>query len=889
MGPAHGLCLMQEIPPDTADSIAAARAALAPAPISRNRFRLRLGIGSRLALGLAAVAAVIVWGHILATRTTRMAVDAVRSMQTEHEPRAQRASAVMESLVAYDRAVTEYLQSGHSSPLGISTAADSLDAAVLTYFQRPPDQPASQQTTAPGAQLLRQLTTHMEHGRELAKHAAQRAEWLEQRYAALNRVQQRINSAGGAGLAINGTQVVAARSLSELAAAINAVRGNFAPSAIVAQREREFLLALATHTPELQRSPGRNWLDLEKEDFAQAVSLRLSIDKFDATNDASRRQFLAESAALTAGVQHYLQEPARRGLMTAAARAATSAAEAEETLTKTGIAVLAVVLLVSILLVASISLPVRRLTAATKLQAAGNRGARAPRGGSAEIDALAESFNTMAAQISRAEAELRAHQAELERHVAERTRQLHHLAHHDPLTQLPNRRQLSARLGDALARAAATGQKLGLLFVDVDNFKSINDTLGHNYGDRVLQEIAQRLSAAAHGRALLARLGGDEFTILLEDVESVEEVEARAAAIVTTLQQPLTIDGRLLATSASVGASMYPEHAADAEQLLRAADVALFRAKELGRNRYALYKPALYDAAAQRFRLEQSLRRAVEAGDLMLMFQPQIDLHSFEVTGLEALLRWRKPDGRIATATEFIHIAEKTGLIHELTDWVLRSATSTVAAWRAQGWHRASVAINISAPQFFESDFCGHIARALEVTGLPASALELELTETVFQTGPTTVDSLRRLRELGVSIALDDFGIGYSSLTSLEQLPITRVKLDRMLVEGVDSNPRSAAIVRSIVALCHGLGLQVIAEGVERPAQLEFLSHCGPIGVQGYLLAYPVETQDAEKEARAAAARARSILETTSGSTAAQAAAGSLVFVGSSGRRRTTN
>jgi diguanylate cyclase (GGDEF)-like protein len=556
----------------------------------------------------------------------------------------------------------------------------------------------------------------------------------------------------------------------------------------------------------------------------------------------------------------------------------------------TGVAVLGVVLVVSVLLVVSISMPVRRLTAATKLQAAGNRGARAPRGGSAEIDALAESFNTMAAQISRAEAELRAHQAELERHVAERTRQLHHLAHHDPLTQLPNRRQLSSRLGSALARASATGQKLGLLFVDVDNFKSINDTLGHNFGDRVLQGIAERLRVAAKGRALLARLGGDEFTILIEDVASVEEIEAHAAEIVTTLQQPLTVDGRLLATSASVGASLFPDHADDAEQLLRAADVALFRAKELGRNRHALYKPALYDAAAQRFRLEQSLRRAVEAGELLLMFQPQIALHTFEVTGLEALLRWRKPDGRIATATEFIHIAEKTGLIHELTDWVLRSATSTVAAWRAQGWHRACVAINVSPPQFFESDFCDHIARALEVTGLPASALELELTETVFQTGPTTIDSLRRLRELGVSIALDDFGIGYSSLTSLEQLPITRVKLDRMLIEGVDSNPRSAAIVRSIVALCHGLGLEVIAEGVERPAQLEFLSHCGPIGVQGYLLAYPVETQDAEKEANAAAARARSILETTAGNTATEAAAGgSLVFVGTGGRRRTTN
>jgi HAMP domain-containing protein len=414
---------MQEIPTETAQSVAVAQAALPRAvPGRRNRFQLRLGIGGRLALGLAAVSAVILWGHILASRTTRIAVEAVRSMQTEHEPRAQRASAVVESLVAYDRAVTEYLQSGRSAGLSsISTAGDSLDEAVLTYFQRPSDQAVttpSQAATPPGAQLLPQLTNHMEHGRDLAKHASQRAEWLEQRHAALDRVQQRINSAGGAGLAINGTQVVATRSLSELASAINAVRGNFAPTPVIARREHEFVAALEAHAAELQRSPGRNWLDLEKQDFAQAVKLRLAIDKFDATNDTARRQFLEESAALTAGVQHHLQEPARRGLMDAAARAATSAEIAQHTLTMTGVAVLGVVLVVSVLLVVSISMPVRRLTAATKLQAAGNRGARAPRGGSAEIDALAESFNTMAAQISRAEAELRAHQAELERHVA---------------------------------------------------------------------------------------------------------------------------------------------------------------------------------------------------------------------------------------------------------------------------------------------------------------------------------------------------------------------------------------------------------------------------------------------------------------------------------------
>jgi diguanylate cyclase (GGDEF)-like protein len=890
--PAVALCRMHETPTERteADWPRNPLPLLSP-PVTRprdrqgwRRLKPRFGIGSRLALGLAAVAGVILVGHVLATRTTREAVEAVRSMQNEREPLARRAGAVLEKLVAYDRAVGEYLQAGRSSDFATITASgNALEAAVGAYFDSKPPPTV----TAAAAKLRSRLVSHIEHGNQLARGAAQRAQWVDERHAALNRVHQRIASAGGTGLVISGTQVVAQRSLSELAAAINAVRGNFAEGTAIAQREQDFRAVLNAHTAELLRSPGRTWLELVREDFVAASRLRIAIDRFDATNGTARRELLEESAALTAGVQEELQAPARRGLLEGAQHAATSAEMAERTLTVTGAAVLAVALVVSVLLALSISLPVRRLTATTRLLADGDRRVRAPRGGSAEIDELAESFNTMADQISRAEAELRAHQAELERHVAERTRQLHHLAHHDPLTQLPNRRQLSARLGGALSRTTTTGQRLALLFVDVDNFKSINDTLGHNFGDRVLQGIAERLRGATGVNGLLARLGGDEFTVLIEDVKSVEEVESRAAEIVATLQQPLTVDGRVLATSASVGASLYPDHADDAEGLLRAADVALFRAKELGRNRFALYRPALYDAAAQRFRLEQSLRRAVEAGDLLLMFQPQVALHSYEVIGLEALLRWRKPDGRIATATEFIHIAEKTGLIHELTDWVLRSATSTVAGWRAQGWHRACVAINVSPPQFFESDFVDHVARALEVTGLPASALELEVTETVFQTGTATIESLRRLRDLGVSIALDDFGIGYSSLTSLEQLPITRVKLDRLLVEGVDMNPRSAAIVRSIVALCHGLGLQVIAEGVERPAQLEFLSHCGPIGVQGYLLAYPVESIAAADEALAASSRARSVLETTSKTPRPETAAGALVFVSPSGRKKT--
>jgi diguanylate cyclase (GGDEF)-like protein len=856
----------------------------APSPRSgrpRSRLLPRLGVGARLGLGLAAVAAVLVAGEMLATRTSREALQALRSMQNQDEPLESRASAVLERLVDYDRAVGEYVQDRNvSGSAAITSAGEALEQELGSYFGSTPPPPVT-----PAARALReQLLQHIANARSFASRAALRAQWVEQRRADLEDVYQRIVSAGGSGLAINGTQVVARRSLAELQAAIDAIRGND-DAAVLSRRERDFDAVLNAHMAELQNSPGRAWLTLVRQDFAEAVQLRERVARYDEASEGEWHKLLAESAALTTGVQELLQKPAREGLLLASQHAATAAEVAERTLSITGAVVLGLLLLVSVLLTVSISLPVRRLTAATRLLAGGDRGARAPRGGSAEIAELAEAFNSMADRVARAEGELRAHQTELERHVDERTRQLHHLAHHDPLTQLPNRRQLSARLGAALSRAGTRQQQLALLFIDVDNFKSINDTLGHSFGDRVLQHIAERLHAATGGMGLLARLGGDEFTVLLENVTSSEEVTACAARVVSTLQQPLTVDGRLLTTSASVGASLYPEHAADAEGLLRAADVALFRAKELGRNRVALYSPELYDAAAQRFRLEQALRRAVEGGELTLLFQPVVALQRFETTGLEALLRWRRPDGRIATAGEFIAVAEESGIIHELTGWVLRTAASTAAGWRAQGWERASVAVNVSPPQFFESDFVEQVARTLEATGLPASALELEITESVVQTGSATVESLHQLRTLGVSIALDDFGMGYSSLTSLEQLPITRVKLDRQLVAGVDTNPRSAAIVRSIVALCHGLGLQVVAEGVERAAQLEFLAQCGPLGVQGYLLGLPVEAIAAASEAQAAAERARRTLEASAGLSAREAG-DSLVFIGSSGRRR---
>jgi diguanylate cyclase (GGDEF)-like protein len=818
--------------------------------------RLRLGVGSHLALGLAAVALVVVAGHLAAKRTTHEAIEAVSSVQRTHEPIARLAGTVIEKLAAFDRTVHEALKSDRAiDTQAINAAGMALTQSFATYSTAIHGR-LSAETEALGVSLVEHIGT----GERLAARASDRVDGLRKRYAALERINHRIASAGGAGLAINDDQVFARRSLAELSTALSTLRSSF--DLEEARRAEELFAALLRkHGAELGKSPGQNWLDLLREDFRTASTLRRNIERFDATGTPARRKFLAEGAALISLAQAHLQEPARKALESAAQKAAQSAGEAERTLIYTGMAVLVVVLLVSVLLAKRITIPVRRLTAATRQLAAGQRTARAQRGGSAELDELAESFNVMADQIAAAESGLRAHHAELEQRVAERTLQLQHLAHHDPLTQLPNRRQLTARLAAAASRASSTKERFALLFVDLDNFKSINDTLGHTFGDQVLKTIGERLQQAAGARAFLARLGGDEFTVLLEDVKSAESVMERGAKLIEALQQPLLIDGRVLSTSASVGASVYPEHARDVDALFRAADVALFRAKELGRNRVALYSPELYDAAAYRFKLEQALRRAVEAGDLLLMYQPQVSLHTLEPLGVEALLRWRKPDGRIATASEFVHVAEKTGLMRDLTGWVLRSATSTVTAWRAMGWQKACVSINVSAPQFLETDFVNHVIDALQVTGLPASALELELTETVLQTGVATVESLRRLRDIGVAIALDDFGTGYSSLTSLEQLPLTRVKLDRTLIESIDSSPRSAAIARSVIGLCHGLGLHVIAEGVERPSQLEFLSQCGPVGVQGFLLAHPVDADAVPTEISAASARAAKLLK----------------------------
>jgi diguanylate cyclase (GGDEF)-like protein len=855
----------------------------------------RLGVGAHLALCLAAVVIAVLAGQFVTDRITRSAVEAVSSLQLRYEPQARRAGAIIERLAAFDRQVEESLGTqggsvvdGRATNTDLDSATLALNQAIEAWFARP----AENLTLAPDGRsqvmLKQQILTHIAAGRSLANASGQRQQWLRERHELLEANGRRITNAGGTGLAIDSTQVLARKSLVELSQSAAALRSVTDLDDGASEAEQAFAATLDRNAAELMRSPGPAWMEILRDDFNRSVSLRREVNRFDASNERERRDFLATGASLISDAQTLLQEPARNALSTAAAHAALAAANAQRALAGTGIAVVAVVLLVSLVLALRISVPVRRLMIATRRLAAGERAVTARSTGSGEIAELAEAFNAMAAKISAAEGELRAHQAVLERSVEDRTRALHHLAHHDPLTELPNRRHLTTRLSAALATADQHHTRFALLFVDLDNFKSVNDTLGHKFGDRVLQMVGLRLREALGQQAFIARLGGDEFTVLIEDALSAEHVCEQAARVIEALQRPLTVDGRQLSTSASVGATLYPDHARDADALLRTADVALFHAKDLGRNRYALYTPELYDLAAHRFRLEQALRRAVDAGDLLLMYQPQVALHTLAPGGVEALLRWRKADGRIASASEFIEIAEATGLMRELTTWALRSATATVKAWRAMGWHSACVAINVSATQLLDGSFVDHVIEALSVTGLPGDALEVEITETVIQTGPATIVALKRLRNLGVAVALDDFGTGYSSLASLAQLPITRVKLDRTLIEGIDRNPRSAAIARSVIALCHGLGLDVVAEGVERAGQLALLAQCEPITVQGFLLAPPVDMQVTAQVAEAAVTQARALLKGPANPDGRSTGdpTGSVVFVGAKAWRR---
>jgi diguanylate cyclase (GGDEF)-like protein len=431
-------------------------------------------------------------------------------------------------------------------------------------------------------------------------------------------------------------------------------------------------------------------------------------------------------------------------------------------------------------------------------------------------------------------ANLSLHEALAEVRMAEE--KIKDLAYHDTLTALPNRLVFTDRLALAVNQAQRQGSRLAVLFLDLDHFKVINDSLGHSLGDQLLQQVAGRLTGCLRAGDTVARLGGDEFTLLLPGVQGPAESERVALKVLDTLREPYRLEGRELFVTASMGISLYPDDGEDADTLVRNADAAMYRAKEQGRDSHRLYAPPMNELATERLALESALRRALANDELVLHYQPLVEIGSGRLHGVEALLRWRHPEKGLLWPSDFLTLAEATGLILPIGPWVLRTACAQAQAWHAQELRELRVAVNLSARQFQQPDLAEHVRRALRETGLPPHCLELEITETnAMQNTEATLRTFAELKALGVRISIDDFGIGYSSLGTLKRLPIDTIKIDRSFIRDITTDPDDAAIVTAVIAMAHTLKLRVVAEGVDTEEQLTFLRGYGCDLMQGHL------------------------------------------------------
>ena len=423
----------------------------------------------------------------------------------------------------------------------------------------------------------------------------------------------------------------------------------------------------------------------------------------------------------------------------------------------------------------------------------------------------------------------------------ERIRQL---AYFDSLTNLPNRRLLQDRAEQALASAEREGKQVALLFVDLDHFKPINDSLGHSAGDKLLGEVAQRLQSCVRRMDTVARLGGDEFVVLLTDV-TIEGATEVARKLIYRVARPYEIESHELSVTPSLGISVFPQDGRDFEALLKHADTAMYRAKESGRNAYQFFASEMNVAALERLTLENSLRQGIERGEFVLHYQPQIDLASGRIVGAEALVRWRHPQLGLVPPGKFIPVAEVSGLIVMIGEWVLGEACRQNCAWQQAGLPAISIAVNISAVQFRSGRIEDNVAAVLADTGLAPELLELELTEGIVMVGANaTVETLQRISDMGVKLAIDDFGTGYSSLSYLKRFPIDRLKIDQSFVRDIVTDIDDWAISSAIISMGHSLRLKVIAEGVEHVEQLEMLRRQGCDEVQGYYFSVPLPADD---------------------------------------------
>ena len=422
-----------------------------------------------------------------------------------------------------------------------------------------------------------------------------------------------------------------------------------------------------------------------------------------------------------------------------------------------------------------------------------------------------------------------------------------HLAYHDALTGLPNRPLFIDRLIIALAQASRGRHQLAVLFLDLDRFKDINDSIGHSIGDALLKSLAERIQRCVRDGDTVARFGGDEFTLLIPRIEQIEEAAKIAQKIIETVKIPFVIQEHELFVTASIGVSVFPADGQDPETLVRNADTAMYRAKEQGRDSYRLYAPAMNARALERLALENMLRKAIAQDELVLHYQPLIDTQTHAVVGAEALLRWRHPELGLLLPAHFISTAETSGLILSLGDWVLETACIQARAWQRRN-PNIFVSVNLSARQFQQSDLVEQIRRILDGTGLRPSALQLEITESnAMQNAENTIRTLRELKALGVRIAMDDFGTGYSSLSYLKRFPIDVLKLDSTFINDITTDASSAAIVSASIAMAHSLGLNVVAEGVETETQMAMLSKESCDVLQGFLFSGPLTAETFEQ------------------------------------------
>ena len=418
--------------------------------------------------------------------------------------------------------------------------------------------------------------------------------------------------------------------------------------------------------------------------------------------------------------------------------------------------------------------------------------------------------------------------------------QLDHLAHHDALTALPNRLLYHDRLRHAMARAERDDEQLAVLFIDLDRFKNVNDTLGHHVGDELLKQAAQALSRCLREGDTLARLGGDEFIVLLEDVDGVHGATRVADKLMAMFEQPFDVAGHELFVTGSVGISLYPQDGDDMHILIRNADVAMYQAKARGRNGYRFYAPAMSGDGASRLRMEALLRRAIEKHEIHLAYQPQVEIDSGRLVGVEALLRWNSPELGQVAPSRFIPLAEDTGFIGQLGQWVLQEACRQMVAWEAQGLAVPKIAVNLSVRQFERGGMAAAVAAVLQGSGLAPQRLQLEVTESAIMNTGDALQYVNDLHAIGVCLAIDDFGTGYSSLAYLKQLPVQTLKIDRSFIKDIPQDPDDEAIAIAIIQLGKSMNLSVIAEGVEREDQAAFLLRHGCKLAQGYLYGKPL-------------------------------------------------